>query len=340
MKPLLSLLLALWAGLASAQTVGVPPAPNASYTVTSSQTLVISRGTFLYVKEIGGAGGSGCGIVEPSGTATSGGGGGGTGATWWGWLKLSQFGSAPYTLVINIGAAGANCVASGITNGSTGSAPSGGGETYITINGTEIIPAYGGGAGANGQSGAASGGGASGSIYGAGGNASGSTNGTQGAVGGIPGGSGSCSPSYSMPSGCNGQGSSLGVSSSYNFGQQTIEQPGSSGVGEGLAATPVAIAGGNGVAPWGNQVMEQRGAGGNASCTAGSQNAANSTYLGIGFYGVGGSSGASCTAANGGNGGSAAGFGSPGGPGSSTLTGFTAGSAGASDPGGVQIGVY
>lgn len=328
--------------LATTAFVAAAVAPlGAAVLIASSQTVTLPAGWHgMRYKLLSGAGGSGCGTVVTSGTAVSGGGTGGTGVIVPGAILASQVGNAT-SLTVTIGAAGASCTASGTTNGSTGSAPTAGGNTSITIGGwTHIV--YGAGAGSNGST-ANSAGGGSGGTQQAGSNASGATAGGNGSVGGVTGGSGAggnCPDTYNIWT-CSGGGDAVGSAPTPGFGRVAQEQPSPGCPGAGLAATPVAIAGCQGTAPVFYEMQpSQRGTAGAATCTGGSQNASSSSWTGIGFYGVGGASGASCIAANGGNGGSAAGYGASGGGGGATLAGNVAGSAGASTGGAVWMEVY
>ena len=315
--------------------------PNATQTITSSQTVLIPAGAhYVDWEELGGGGGSGCGIVEPSGTASTGGATGGTGVKFTGRTFLPSVGN-PTSIAVVIGAAGTSCIASGTTAGSTGSTPTAGGTTTITFSGgIELQPAFGGGAGANATTGAYAGGGGTGGPQSTGGNGGSGTAGNGGGTGAVGGGSGSggeaCPVNYGVLAGCSGSGSALGVQNGVNFGYVSLEMPTSGGPGQGLNATPAALNGTQGTASWMDSIYTQRGNPGSNSCN-GTQNATNSTWKGFGLYGVGGSGGASCTAANGGSGGAAAGFGATGGGGSSTEPGFTAGSGGLSVGGGVRL---
>jgi hypothetical protein len=289
---------------------------------------------------IGGGGGSGCGYVVTSGTSVSGGASGGAASRVDGQLLFSSTGGS--SISITIGAAGTPCTASGTTNGSTGSAATAGGSTYIAI-GTASRLAPGGGAGANGQLNAVSGGGGSAGTVTGGGNSAGTTGGAAGASGGSVGGAGVVGTGVAILfAGASGSGSPNGAAGVN--APLAVYGPGSGASGAGLAATPVALAGGTGgqfrpINTSGNT------AGGLATCTAGSQNAGNSaisggTSGGTDLTGTGGAGGASCTAANGGNGGNSAGYGASGGAGGSALAGFLAGSGGASSPGAVYYEVF
>ncbi len=324
----------------AAGTGSVSASPPYTAVISSSQTVTLPSGwTALRYRMVGAAGGSGCGIVVPSGTAASAGGTGGTGATVTGELLASQVNGAT-SLVVTVGTAGTSCTASGTTANSTGSTPTAGTATSFTLGGLSFSGANGGGAGSNGQPNAASAGGSSGSAVAQGSNASGSSPGTTG-NGGVNGSAGAATCSTGVfIAGCGGAGSPNGTQPSLGQSNVFPEMPTPGAPGPGLATTPVALAGIHPLTTYLLGPGDGRGTPGAASCSTGAQNATAATYGGIGLHGQGGSSGASCTAANGGNGGAAAGYGASGGAGAPTLVGFTAGNGGPSTGGAVMIVVY
>lgn len=309
---------------------------NVPYFVTSSQTLALPAGWHvLQFKSIGGAGGAACGVVTASGTTASGGGSGGSATRIDGEFLSSVTGGN--SLVVSIGAAGTPCVASGTIAGSSGTTPTAGGDTVLTI-GAFSRTAWHAGAGSNGAQGANSAGGGSGGFCAPGGNASGATAGSA-SCGGLAGGSGAAGPASSVPwVGEGGVGDTAGIAGVAGTGSSG---PGVGGSGAGLAATPVALVGGAGTR--GGPLASSQAQGGLATCTGTSQNGGNGSAVGgsgTDLTGSAGGGGASCIASNGGNGGNASGFGASGGAGGSALVGFLAGSAGNGTGGAALIEVF
>ena len=310
-----------------------------TYLVTTTQTITVPTGWHsISFSAIGQGGGSGCGIVTTSGTASSGGGTGGTA------LPINDVFLASVTggtsLTVTVPTANPSCVASGTTVNSTGSAPSAGGNVVLAV-GTGSRTAWGGGAGSNGQSGAASAGGSGGGYCVGGSNASGSTAG--GSSGCTPssnaGGSGATGTAMTTPWGSAG-GSGTAAGAVGNNGVNAVGA-GPGGSGSGLAATPASQVGSQGGAA--RPILNANAAAALATCTGTSQNGAAGPAVGqtgIELTGAGGGGGASCTASAGGNGGAGSGYGSSGGGGGASLPGFLAGSGGAPGGGAVILQVF
>jgi len=344
MRRLLLLGCLLTAGSAWAQPLplqygpGAPPVPNNAQFVTSIGATVINvpaNAKSVRYGIVGGAGGSGCGIVQTSGTSASGGASGGSSTPVFSEIILAQAGN-PSTITISVGDKGTSCTASGTTNGSTGSAPSGGGVTSITV-GTIIRYSYGGGAGSNGVSNNNAGGGGCGSPRSVGGNGSAGTAGTSGSGVALACNGGTTTGGFQHAFQGGGVGGTASVNGAAGVNGNTSPLLSAGGSGAGLAGVQAALAGGLSSTPWANSTT----AGGLATCTAGSQNGANATAssvgLGLDLTGAGGGGGASCTAAAGGNGGAAFGYGASGGGGGSANVGAAAGSGGASVQGAAWV---
>lgn len=304
------------------------------YLLTSAREVELPTGWHrIRYRMVGGGGGSGCGVVLPKGTSGSGGGTGGTANTLTGEIFAAQLHDAT-KLIASIGEPGSNCKASGVT----GSDPKPGGPTFFVLGGLKFGPAYGGGAGSNGQLNANSAGGATGSVSATGASAKDSFGGSPDVYGiaGASGGPAVCATGGSL-TGCGGHSGQNGGTSFGGASEAALEYATAGEAGSGLATVPRDVAGQQTTGT--HQGGDVVGLPGAVSCLSGSQNAGASIYGGLGLHGVGGSGGASCTGANGGNGGAAAGYGSSGGGGGSTLSGHLAGSAGPSSGGGILLEV-
>jgi hypothetical protein len=238
-------------------------------------------------------------------------------------ISGSSFYSSP---TVTIGAAGAGGAAS-TTSSTAGSAGGvGGGSLFGTL-----LSAYGGGGGAGGQININSGGGGGGGWGSAGSTGTSAAGGNGGSGGGQIGGYGGTGGSgiYGGYGGGGGVNGAAGSTGGFSYNTVAVSSSGG-GSGAGIAATPVALGGGNSILPLG-YVTAFGGVGGIAG-----GNAKYSSAITIASGGAGGGSNTTGTAGTGGYGFN----GSGGGGGGSNLNTFTAGAGGAGGAGFVLVVEY